>query len=78
MISLDGRHIISFPLVLTLEYIGEDLTKDVSQFIGGGIYYQGHGEIQLGIFGAELIAPNSEIMRDISGFVGQFTLRYFF
>jgi hypothetical protein len=78
MISLDGRHIISFPLVLTLEYIGEDLTKDVSHFIGGGIYYQGHGEIQLGIFGAELIAPNSEIMRDISGFVGQFTLRYFF
>jgi hypothetical protein len=69
-LSWDFRHLIRFPLGMDFEYLREN--KDNT--FGLGVYYQGIGDIQLGLFAS--VQKYSKI--DMKQKVGLFDITYFF
>ena len=72
-LSLDFRNIINFPLCLSIEQVREIEDSISSNTLGAGLYYQGKGEIQMGVFGATKVGSKNEKLM-----YGQFNITYFF
>lgn len=78
-LSIDFRELLNFPLGTSLEYYWEGEKFPVSTY-GLGVYYQGIGDTQIGLFGSisKVSIKENGFKADATEKFGMFNITYFF